>query len=150
MEQVRWASKYRVFILDQNEPPNNFVDARYGDWNNAICGIISCYRRDLGFPRPRGFSVQPWLERGIFVSRIKGLHTYQQLRALSVVRERCVFHLWGQHANRLEVAIERGRGHLIIRQDYPGCSQRQRGFTRSNAFSLTSDFLGVSREMWRL
>lgn len=150
---MAWAHKYDVLILDQQDnPERNFIDFKYGsEPNNAVNTILKCYTRDLKFPRPRSFSIAPWNSRRIYVTKIRGIQTFQRIRAMSLLRTRCVFHLWGKEANQLAPAIEPERGHLIVKCDYPFTDNRYtRSFINAKPFSTTSDFLGVSKEIWRL
>lgn len=147
-----WAQHHRIMIIDQqDDPEKNFIDHKYGsELNNACQSILRCYTRDLGFAKPRGFSVAPWKARGIHVTKIRGIQTFQQIRALSLLRERCVFHLWGREAGHLTPAVEPGRGHLIVRCDYPQAHKNMRSFERAKPFTTTCDYLDCTKEIWRL
>lgn len=148
-----WAAKWDVMIIDQQDDPvRNFIDFKYGSKpNNAVNTILKSYCNDLGFPRPRSFSVHPWTTRRIFVTKIEGIRTYQRIRALSLLHERKVFHLWGREARQLKPAIEPDRGHLIVECDYPFTDPRTlRSFLDAKPFSTTCDFLQCSKELWRL
>lgn len=147
---MHWAQSVRIFILDQNDDYPNIIDAKLGDDTYVTRAILRGYHNDLDFPTPRGFSPQPWLDRGIHMEKIQGIQTFQRIRAVSLLRERCVFHLWGSTANQLFPVIEPDRGHLVVRCDYPTDRKTNRSFEYAQPFSKTCDYLDVSREIWRL
>lgn len=150
-EEKALSKKYRVFIVEDGMPWRNLVDLNSENQNSVGKSVINTYVSDLGFPRPRYFSIRNWLARGIHVKLYKNrAHTWRHLRAMSLMRKRGVFILWGTKAYRCLNAIEPNMGHLVILGGYPGISSKLNYFEKTKPFSTVADWLGITREIWRL
>lgn len=149
-EERKWLKKYRIFIIDQGLI--GFSDQEYGKpLNGSAKTLLRAYTRDLKFPRPRSFSVDRWMENGIFVTKDKGWDTWRKIRIMSVLRKRAVFVLWGTDSIRKwEKVIEPNMGHLIVKFYYPFHNKYHKKWENYKPFSMIADWLGVSREIWRL
>ncbi len=150
-EERNLVRNYRVFIIDGGNKNKSFSICNERKQNSHGNGILDTYCNDLGFPRPRYFSIRNWMERGIHVHLYETKwKAYRHLRAMSLMRKRRVFVLWGKRAHRLINAIEPDMGHLIILGGYPGTGRRLKYFNKTKPFSTIADWLGVTREIWRL
>lgn len=148
-EERRWLNNTRILIVDGGTPWRNFTDLDERNQNDVGRALLRTYRYDLKFPRPRYFTIRPWLERGIDVAKVDKT-LWRKIRILSTMRERRVFVLWGQRATRQARWIEPNMGHLIVHGGYPGTNKQYNYFCKTKPFSTVADWLGITREIWRL
>ena len=144
--------KNKVTILCGGNKFKNIFQNNKDYQNDIATAIIRCYRRDLGFRKPKYFDPSVWEERGIkiitpFSNKYK---TIRAIKAVSIMRKRRVFLLWGQSTIKYLKWIEPNQGHLILVGFFPGTNSKDSHWMKQKWFSWSSDFLGESREMWRL
>jgi uracil-DNA glycosylase len=134
---------------------------------SSLRNIFSEYVTDLGLPPPRNGNLSAWSEKGVLLLNTvltveagkPNSHanigweklTYEVIRMLSTERNGIVFLLWGKQAEAYKGAIDETR-HLVICSGHP--SSLARGakvpFLGSKPFSRTCEYLGVSKDFWRL
>lgn len=143
-----------VYPLANNNQPITyyFYDDNAEKQSHAGDVILRTYCNDLGFRRPRYFTCSSWLERGIYVTPYDPKQTFRDIRALSIMRKRVVFLLWGRKAHQLQPAVEQNN-HLVMLQPYPFKKNHNGSMswhTQCTPFTSASEFLGRSKEMWRI
>lgn len=152
LEEKRWLKGLKVVIVDGGNRFKNLTQCNKDYQNDMAVAILRCYRRDLGFRRVRYFDPAKWEAQGIkIISPWQGkFKAIRKLKALSIMRKQRVFILWGNRATELYPYIERNQGHLIMLGGIPGTNAKYRYWLKQKWFSMASDYLGESKEMWRL
>lgn len=147
-----WLKGAKVLIVDPGWYLKNLLENNKEYQNDMATAIIRCYRRDLGFRKPKYFDPKKWEEKGIrYVVPWKGkFEAIRKVKLLSTLRKRRVFLLWGTRATALIPFIHPNQGHLVMVGGVPGTNAKLRYWMKHPWFSRSADFLGESREMWRL
>ena len=149
-------------------------DCNSADFRNSktLRNIHTEYCNDLGFKQPRLPSLLPWTEQGVLLLNAslttpKGselnqqensgweLLTYEIMSSLSFERKGIVWMLWSGEIKYLEAALWNRDDHCCIVTSHPCRAYNNPNiivddFAGSRCFSRASDFLGVSKNMWRL
>lgn len=126
--------------------------------------IFKEYQDDLDLPLPKNGCLRDWASRGVLLlnrvltveegkaSSHKGIGwerlSYEIVRYLSTSREKIVWLLWGSQAQELRGAIE--GDHLILCSGHPSPLNNTIPFLGTKPFSKACEYLGESREFWRL
>ena len=148
-----WLKGAKVLIVDPGWWGKNLLENNKDYQNDYATAIIRCYRRDLGFRKPKYFDPKKWEEQGIrYVQPWKGkFEAIRKVKLLSTMRKQRVFILWGRKPSLTVLRfIHPNKGHLILVGGQPGTSPQYRYWIKQRWFSRAADFLGESREMWRL
>ena len=123
---------------------------------------------DLGVPRPRSGSLEPWARRGVLLlnttltvrggsaasHRGRGWETFtdEVIRAVAAKPERVVFVLWGAAARRKRALVDQSR-HVALESAHPSPLSASNGFFGSRPFSRANAALveaGREPVDWRL
>jgi len=111
---------------------------------------------DIGLKPPMHGTLTPWAQQGVLLLNtsltvregIAGSHakkgweaiTDQIIRTINDNTERCVFILWGAHAQAKKKLITQGH-HAILEAPHPSPLSAYRGFFGSAPFSRTNELL---------
>lgn len=167
--------KVRVVILGQDPHPTKghahglafSVQPHVKPLPPSTRDLLLEYQTDLGFKAPRNGDLDLWTTNGVLllnsiltVREGKPLShqgigweklTHEIVRTLSEERSGLVWMLLGSKAQEYTGAIDASR-HLVLSSGYPGSLTRDVAtpFLGSRPFSKACDYLGVSKDMWRL
>lgn len=131
----------------------------------SLRNVLKEYQDDLGLPQPKTGYLGDWSDRGVLLlNRVltveegkagshKGIGwetlTYEIVRTLSERREGIVWMLWGKQAQEVMGAIDDSR-HLILTAGHPSPLNNKVSFLGCKHFSAACEYLGESRDFWRL
>ena len=122
----------------------------------SLRNIFTERKNDIGLQPPTHGTLTSWAKQGVLLLNtsltvregIAGSHakkgweaiTDQIIRAVNENTERCVFILWGAHAQTKKKLITQGR-HAILEAPHPSPLSAYRGFFGSSPFSRTNALL---------
>ncbi|CAA9215221.1 MAG: Uracil-DNA glycosylase, family 1 [uncultured Acidimicrobiales bacterium] len=134
----------------------------------SLRNIFTELEADLGIPRPRHGSLEPWARQGVLLLNTtltvrgglaashqgRGWETFtdEVIRAVDSKPERVVFLLWGAAARRKRSLVDQRR-HVILESAHPSPLSASNGFFGSRPFSRANAALvEAMREPvdWRL
>jgi len=134
----------------------------------SLRNIYKELKSDLNIDPAFGGDLSEWAQQGVlllnsFLSVEEGkagshqkwgweLFTDAVIQSLSANKERMVFILWGNWAQKKQLFIDTQK-HLIIKSAHPSPLSARHGFFGSKPFSLCNDFLlkqGLEAINWRL
>ena len=134
----------------------------------SLRNIFTELEADLGIPRPRHGSLEPWARRGVLLLNTtltvrggvaashqgRGWETFtdEVIRAVDAKPERVVFLLWGAAARRKRSLVDQRR-HVVLESAHPSPLSASNGFFGSRPFSRANAALvEATREPvdWRL
>lgn len=128
--------------------------------------VFDEYEADLRLPRPRSGDLTAWSKSGKLLLNTalsvecgkpkshqelwKGF-AYEVLSALSSRRKGLVFLLWGAEAQQYRGLIDEAN-HKVVASDHPSplAIGGRNPFRGSRPFSITCEYLGKSKDWWRL
>lgn len=164
----------RVVILGQDPYPNRehahglcfSVQPHVERLPISLNNVLSEYRSDLGYPRPRHGCLDLWAHRGVLMLNSalsvaegqpeshKGLGweklTFEILRLLDDKDSPVVVILWGKQAQEYKATITNTNRHLVLTAPHPSPRSARLGFFGSKPFSQAAEHLGVSNTLWKL
>ena len=122
----------------------------------SLRNIFAERENDIGLQPPTHGMLTPWAQQGVLLLNtsltvregIAGSHakkgweaiTDQIIRAVNENTERCVFILWGAHAQTKKKLITQGH-HAVLEAPHPSPLSAYRGFFGSSPFSRTNALL---------
>jgi len=122
----------------------------------SLRNIFMERENDLGLLPPANGTLTPWAQQGVLLLNTSltvregsaGSHakkgweaiTDQIIRIVNDNTERCVFILWGAHAQAKKTLITQGH-HVILEAPHPSPLSAYRGFFGSAPFSRTNELL---------
>ena len=134
----------------------------------SLQNIFKELQSDLGIAIPRNGNLQRWAEQGVLLlnnvlSVEEGKAASHQKRGWELLTDRIVntinekkdhvvFILWGSHAQKKGMHIDRKR-HCVLESVHPSPLSSHRGFFGSKPFSKTNRYLsenGLSPIDWRV
>lgn len=130
----------------------------------SLRNILKEYARDTGYEMPKHGDLRAWASQGVLLTNTllsvqegkplshkgKGWEKliHEALRTLSEQREGIVWLLWGSHAQQFEALIDKNK-HLVLKAGHPSPLSVKK-FMGCGHFKKTCEYLGVSKEFWRL
>lgn len=134
----------------------------------SLINIFKEIETDLGHPPPNHGHLVYWAKQGVLLLNAvltvekdkaashhgKGweIFTDKVIEVLNIQKEHLVFLLWGSHAQKKGLSIDRKR-HLILEAPHPSPLSSYRGFFGCKHFSKTNDYLmehGLSPIDWKI
>ena len=122
----------------------------------SLRNIFAERENDIGLQPPIHGTLTPWAQQGVLLLNtsltvregVAGSHakkgweavTDQIIRAVNDNTERCVFILWGAHAQTKKKLITQGH-HAVLEAPHPSPLSAYRGFFGSSHFSRTNALL---------
>lgn len=122
----------------------------------SLANIHKELHADLGLAAPSHGSLQSWAEQGVLLLNTtltvrggqaashqgQGWETFTDrvIEAVDAKTDHVVFILWGGHARRKKVLIDRAR-HTIVESPHPSPLSAHQGFFGSRPFSRTNEAL---------
>ena len=122
----------------------------------SLRNIFAERENDIGLQPPTHGMLTPWAQQGVLLLNtsltvregIAGSHakkgweaiTDQIIRTVNDNTERCVFILWGAHAQAKKKLITQGH-HAVLEAPHPSPLSAYRGFFGSSPFSRTNELL---------
>ena len=122
----------------------------------SLRNIFAERENDIGLQPPVNGTLTPWAQQGVLLLNtsltvregVAGSHakkgweaiTDQIIRIVNDNTERCVFILWGAHAQAKKKLITQGH-HAILEAPHPSPLSAYRGFFGSSPFSRTNALL---------
>ena len=122
----------------------------------SLRNIFTERENDIGLKPPMHGTLTPWAQQGVLLLNtsltvregVAGSHakkgweaiTDQIIRTVNENPERCVFILWGAHAQTKKKLITQGH-HAILEAPHPSPLSAYRGFFGSSPFSRTNALL---------
>ena len=161
--------KVKVVILGQDpyHGPNQanglcFAVSKGVKLPPSLKNIYKELESDLGIKPKETGDLEHWAKQGVLLlnatltvkARQAGSHqkrgweefTDAAIKILSEKREKLVFILWGNYAQKKGEVIDRGRNHLILKSPHPSPFSAHSGFFGSAPFSKTNLFLEMNGE----
>ena len=134
----------------------------------SLKNIFKELHRDLGMEIPDHGNLQPWTEQGVLLlnavltvqHKQAGSHanigweqfTDKIISILNQQREKIVFLLWGNYAQKKGTIIDRNK-HLVLSTTHPSPFSAHRGFLGSGHFSACNRYLaknGIREIKWEI
>ena len=122
----------------------------------SLRNIFAERENDIGLQPPVNGTLTPWAQQGVLLLNtsltvregVAGSHakkgweaiTDQIIRTVNDNTERCVFILWGAHAQAKKKLITQGH-HAVLEAPHPSPLSAYRGFFGSSPFSRTNALL---------
>ena len=153
----------KVVIIGQDPYPNKehpiglafAVSERVNPLPKSLINIFRELKDDTGTDRTIG-DLSDWARQGVLLLNTSltvvegkpGSHSgigwsglcKDTIRVLNEQRENIVFILWGKHAQKYEMFIDRNK-HFVIKSPHPSPLSAHRGFFGSKPFSQTNKYL---------
>ncbi len=122
----------------------------------SLVNMMTELNSDLGFPRPKSGSLEPWAKEGVLLlnsiltvrahtpasHQKKGWEQFTDaiLKAVNEKPERVVFLLWGAFAQK-KAALLTSPHHVLLKSVHPSPLSARNGFFGSKPYSRTNEAL---------